>query len=197
MPVLKQTRYLDPYVGPWRRKDFEKRIAGMMEEEFSIPKRETAAAVRAAYDAYDAYLADIRATGKQYVEYARANNMPILVVCGRPYHIDPEINHGINDLITSFGFVLVTEDALSHLRAMRAGRFSTSGPSRAVCTTPPATSAPRAICRWSSWCPSAAAPTPSPPTSCAPFWRRAESFTLSSKSTILTTWARSESESAH
>lgn len=115
MPVLKQTRYLDPYVGLWRRKDFEKRIAGMMEEEFSIPKKETAAAVRAAYDAYDAYLADIRATGKQYVEYARANNMPILVVCGRPYHIDPEINHGINDLITSFGFVLVTEDALSHL----------------------------------------------------------------------------------
>ena len=115
MPVLKQTRYLDPYVGLWRRKDFEKRIARMMEEEFSIPKKETAAAVRAAYDAYDAYLADIRATGKQYVEYARANNMPILVVCGRPYHIDPEINHGINDLITSFGFVLVTEDALSHL----------------------------------------------------------------------------------
>ena len=115
MPVLKQTRYLDPYVGLWRRKDFEKRIARMMEEEISIPKKETAAAVRAAYDAYDAYLADIRATGKQYVEYARANNMPILVVCGRPYHIDPEINHGINDLITSFGFVLVTEDALSHL----------------------------------------------------------------------------------
>ena len=41
--------------------------------------------------------------------------MPIIVVCGRPYHIDPEINHGINDLITSFGFVLVTEDALSYL----------------------------------------------------------------------------------
>ncbi len=40
---------------------------------------------------------------------------PILVVAGRPYHIDPEINHGINDLITSYGFILVTEDAVAYL----------------------------------------------------------------------------------
>lgn len=39
--------------------------------------------------------------------------MPIIVLAGRPYHIDPEINHGINDLITSFGFVLVSEDAVA------------------------------------------------------------------------------------
>ena len=57
----------------------------------------------------------MRETGKQYIAYARAHDMPIIVACGRPYHIDPEINHGINDLITSFGFVLVTEDALSYL----------------------------------------------------------------------------------
>ena len=57
----------------------------------------------------------VRETGKEYIEYARAHDMPILVMCSRPYHIDPEINHGINDLITSFGFVLVTEDALSYL----------------------------------------------------------------------------------
>ena len=36
------------------------------------------------------------------------------MLAGRPYHIDPEINHGINDLITSFGFVIVTEDAVAH-----------------------------------------------------------------------------------
>ena len=115
MPVLKQTKYLDPYVGLWRRKDFEKRIAQMMLEQFDIPKKETAAAVKAAYAAYDAYVEDVRATGRAYIEYAREHHMPILVACGRPYHIDPEINHGINDLITSFGFVLVTEDALSYL----------------------------------------------------------------------------------
>jgi len=115
MPVLKQTRYLDPYVGLWRHKDFEKRIAQLMYDTFDIPKKESAAAARAAYQAYDAYVKDVRETGRAYVAYAREHHMPILVACGRPYHIDPEINHGINDLITSFGFVLVTEDALSYL----------------------------------------------------------------------------------
>ena len=61
------------------------------------------------------YVHDVRETGKQYIDYARTHHMPIIVACGRPYHIDPEINHGINDLITGFGFVLVTEDALSYL----------------------------------------------------------------------------------
>ena len=115
VPALKQVKYLDPYVGLWRHKDFGKRIAQLMEAEFSIPKRETERAVKAAYEAYDAYVHDVRETGKKYIEYAREHHMPIIVACGRPYHIDPEINHGINDLITSFGFVLVTEDALSYL----------------------------------------------------------------------------------
>ena len=115
VPALKQTKYLDPYVGLWRHKDFGKRIAQLMHQEFGIPKKESAAAARAAYEAYEAYVHDVRATGKEYIDYARSHGLNIIVVCGRPYHIDPEINHGINDLITSFGFVLVTEDALSYL----------------------------------------------------------------------------------
>ena len=115
VPMLKQTKYLDPYVGLWRHKDFEKRIAKLMENEFGVPKRESVRAAKAAYDAYDAYVHDVRETGAKYIAQARAEGRNIIVVCGRPYHIDPEINHGINDLITSFGFVLVTEDALSYL----------------------------------------------------------------------------------
>ncbi|MBM6976357.1 acyl-CoA dehydratase activase [Intestinimonas butyriciproducens] len=115
VPMLKQTKYLDPYVGLWRHKDFEKRIAKLMEDEFGVPKRESVRAAKAAYGAYDAYVHDVRETGAKYIAQARAEGRNIIVVCGRPYHIDPEINHGINDLITSFGFVLVTEDALSYL----------------------------------------------------------------------------------
>ena len=115
VPALKKTRFLDPYVGLWRHKDFTKRISAIMEQEFGISKKETRNAARAAYEAYEAYVNDVRQTGKEYIEYARAHDMPVIVICGRPYHIDPEINHGINDLITSFGFVLVTEDALSYL----------------------------------------------------------------------------------
>ncbi len=113
MPVLKQTRFLDPYVGLWRKKDFKKRICAYMFEQFDVPKKETLAAAEAAYEAYSDYLKDLRETGRKYIEQARAEGRNIAVVCGRPYHIDPEINHGINDMITSFGFVLITEDALS------------------------------------------------------------------------------------
>ena len=115
MPNLSKTKFLNPYVGLWRRKDFQKRIAHYMFEQFDIPKKESARAAEAAYTAYDNYLKDIRETAQQYIAQARSEGRNIAVVCGRPYHIDPEINHGINDLITSFGFVLITEDALSHL----------------------------------------------------------------------------------
>ena len=115
VPILKQTRFLDPYVGLWRHKDFKKRIAQYMYEQFDVPKKESMEAAQAAYAAYDAYVKDLRETGQRYIDQARREGRNIAVVCGRPYHIDPEINHGINDLITSFGFVLITEDALSHL----------------------------------------------------------------------------------
>ena len=115
VPSLRNTRFMNPYVGLWRQKDFKKRISNLFAQLFNIPKRETIAAAEAAYQAYDAYMEDLRKTGQEYVEYARKNGHNIIVACGRPYHIDTEINHGINDLITSFGFVLITEDALSDL----------------------------------------------------------------------------------
>ena len=115
VPELKKTRYLYPYFGLHRPKDFEKHAAKWFEEEFGVPRKETVAAARAAYGAYDAYKNDLRATAQQYIAQARAEGRPILVVAGRPYHMDPEINHGINDLITNFGFILITEDAVSYL----------------------------------------------------------------------------------
>ena len=115
VPDLKKTRYLYPYFGLHRPKDFEKHAAKWFGEEFGVPKHETVSAVRAAYAAYDAYKNDLRQTAQQYIAQARAEGRPILVVAGRPYHMDPEINHGINDLITNFGFILITEDAVSYL----------------------------------------------------------------------------------
>ena len=115
VPNLKKVRYLNPYFGLHRPKDFERKASEWFFNEFQVPKRETVAAAKAAYAAYDAYKEDLRTTGRAYIEQARAENRPILVVAGRPYHMDPEINHGINDLITSFGFILVTEDAVAYL----------------------------------------------------------------------------------
>ena len=114
VPSLKEVKFVHEYFGLHRPRDFEKRAAAYFLKEFDIPKKETVAAVRAAYAAYDAYVADIRKTGEEYIAFARENDLPIMVVAGRPYHMDPEINHGINDLVTGFKFVLVTEDAVAH-----------------------------------------------------------------------------------
>ncbi len=113
VPALQETRFLNPYVGLWRRKDCAARLSALFESEFHIPKKETQAAVKAAYAAYDGYVAEVRKTGESFIAQARQEGRPIIVMAGRPYHIDPEISHGINDLITSFGFVLITEDCLS------------------------------------------------------------------------------------
>ncbi len=114
IPALKTTRFLNPYFGLHRQRDFRKRASAYFAEQFGVPESETARAVRAAYTAYEDYTRDIRATGQAYIDSAREEGRQILVVAGRPYHIDPEINHGINDLITSFGIVLISEDAVAH-----------------------------------------------------------------------------------
>ena len=89
VPNLKKVRYLNPYFGLHRPKDFERKASEWFFNEFQVPKRETVAAAKAAYAAYDAYKEDLRATGRAYIEQARAENRPILVVAGRPYHMDP------------------------------------------------------------------------------------------------------------
>ena len=55
----------------------------------------------------------VREKGGEMIAFARSNGMPVIVLSGRPYHMDPEIHHGIDSLITSFGLVVVTEDAVA------------------------------------------------------------------------------------
>ena len=113
VPDLKKTRFLNPYTGLHRPRDYERIGSQWFADTFGVPRKEATQAIRAAYAAYDAYKEDIQATGQAYIDQARREGRSIIVLAGRPYHIDPEINHGINDLITSFGFVLVSEDAVA------------------------------------------------------------------------------------
>ena len=115
MPDLKKTRFLNPYAGLHRPKDYERIGSQWFADTFGIPRREAVNAIRAAYEAYTCYQEDVRQMGWYYIHEAREKGLPIIVLAGRPYHIDPEINHGINDLITSFGFVVVSEDAVAYL----------------------------------------------------------------------------------
>ena len=116
MEGLQNVRFIHDFFGIHRPKDFPKKAFGSLRAYFpDITEHEVKQAAAAAYAAHDAYLADIRAKGAEMIQQARAENKPIIVLAGRPYHIDPEINHGINALIAGFGVCVVTEDALSHL----------------------------------------------------------------------------------
>ena len=57
----------------------------------------------------------MRKKGEETIQWLKDNHRRGIVLAGRPYHIDPEINHGIPELITSYGFAVLTEDSISHL----------------------------------------------------------------------------------
>ncbi|MDD2361654.1 MAG: acyl-CoA dehydratase activase [Oscillospiraceae bacterium] len=119
---LKNVRYLIPYFGMHRPKDFAKKAAAYFGEVFGIPSGEVKAASKAAYNAYSAFLNMLRKKGERMIEEARENGDRIIVLAGRPYHADPEINHGIDSLISSFGLVVLTEDAIAYNQPKKAVR---------------------------------------------------------------------------
>lgn len=80
-----------------------------------IKKKQVIAAVEAAYMAQDEYYIDVRIEGQRAIRYADEHDLDVAVIAGRPYHVDPEINHGIDQLIASFGLVIVSEDAVWQL----------------------------------------------------------------------------------
>jgi predicted nucleotide-binding protein (sugar kinase/HSP70/actin superfamily) len=111
---LKQTRFLRPYFGLHRPRDFAKKAVDYFGKEFTIPSNEIKAASKAAYNAYEAYVNMLHQKGVEMIQSARENQQNIIVLSGRPYHTDPEISHGIDSLISTFGLVVVTEDAVAY-----------------------------------------------------------------------------------
>ena len=114
MPAVRRIDFIHDYVGIDHRKVFPKKLTGILQQHFpDITAREVRHACDAAYAAYDAYMNDVRAKGEEMIEQARREGRRIIVLVGRPYHVDPEINHGIDKLIAGFGAAVVTEDSLS------------------------------------------------------------------------------------
>ena len=115
MPRVAEVDFIRDYVGLDHRKEFPKKLTAILQKHFpDISLREVRAASDAAYAAYDAYMADMRQKGEEMIAQARAEGRRIIVLIGRPYHVDPEINHGIDKLIAGFGAAVITEDSLSH-----------------------------------------------------------------------------------
>ncbi len=116
MKSLNDIEFMYPYFDLSKRKAFSKKAFKYFKEYIpNLSVAEFRKAVKAAYDAHEENHLDICAQGARAISYARRNGKSIIVLAGRPYHIDPEINHGINQLITSLGLVLITEDSISDM----------------------------------------------------------------------------------
>ena len=81
-------------------------------KDFKFTKKELLEAGKAAEEEFKNFKNDIRKKGQETVQYIKDNNLRGIVLAGRPYHVDPEINHGIDTLITSLGLCVLSEDSI-------------------------------------------------------------------------------------
>ncbi len=116
IPSVEEIKYIYDYIGVHRPKDFAKKIRNILSKYFEdIPIDEVKKAVTAAFAERELYIERIRIAAEAIIEKARGASRPIMVVAGRPYHLDPEVNHGIDKLICSCGVALISEESISHL----------------------------------------------------------------------------------
>ncbi len=116
MHELSNTKFLYPYLNINSKKELSKELYAMLKKEFcdmNFSKKQVFEAVEAGMQKNIEYIEDIRKEGQRIIEYARENGKKILILAGRPYHVDSEICHSIDKLACSLGFVVVTEDSVS------------------------------------------------------------------------------------
>ena len=113
--ALADKKVIYDYIDPSRKDTFAVKMSKIIGKYFrGITPAEVLNATESAYNEYKRYMDGIKAEGIKYLSYAKENNLPVIVLCGRPYHLDPEINHGIDQMISDMGAVIVTEDAISY-----------------------------------------------------------------------------------
>ena len=117
MEDLRGTNFLYPYLNINDEKEFASGLAGYFakhDPESGLTARACRKAYRAGMEQYRAYMESVRAEGTRALQFAKSNGKRVLILAGRPYHIDPEICHGIDRLANSLGFVVVSEDSICY-----------------------------------------------------------------------------------
>ncbi len=123
MPDTARVTFIKDYVGIHRPKDFPGKMHQILLGYFDgITVKEVQRATKLAYQSFEQFFVKVRAEGERIIKAARAQNKTIIVLAGRPYHVDPEINHGIDRLIAGFGVAIISEDCVSD----KVKRFKTS-----------------------------------------------------------------------
>lgn len=110
-----KTEHID-FRNPFLSFESEEKLAKRLVEEFAdIPASEVKEAVSLAWGEMLKSKEDIRQKGEEVIKMLDETGRRGIVLAGRPYHVDPEINHGIPELINSYGIAVLTEDSVSHL----------------------------------------------------------------------------------
>lgn len=113
---ISSTRFLYDYLGLNNKKILAKRLHEILGEwHRDIKPNEVRLAVDRGIIEYKDYMKKLRQKGEEYLKLAEEKNKLVIVLAGRPYHIDPEINHGIAKMISEFDVVILSEDSISHL----------------------------------------------------------------------------------
>ena len=116
MDDLAKVKFLYPYLNINNKKELTKELHRYLSGFFDgIAKSEVKSAVDYGMQKYAEYMEAVRAEGAKALDFARKNGMRIMILAGRPYHIDAEIGHGIDKLANSLGFVVVSEDSVFRL----------------------------------------------------------------------------------
>ncbi len=109
----KNIKFINPFL-PFDKKNLVNKVLSLPEfDEYNFSREELLEASEKAEKEYQQFKQDIRNKGLETVKYIEENNLRGIVLAGRPYHVDPEINHGIDTLITSLGLCVLTEDSVS------------------------------------------------------------------------------------
>lgn len=114
IPELNDKNFRQPYIDINLQKHFAEAMSRSL-ADYGVTKKQAQEVWAKAMAALKEYRTDIVSKSEEMVRKAREVKMPIIVIAGRPYHLDPEINHGIHKLISSLGLAVITEDSIAHL----------------------------------------------------------------------------------
>ena len=107
--------FMNPFIALDNKKALSEQLFSCLSDRYHIPKAEVVKALNSAYEEATCVRNDVKKKGEETIQWLETNHKHGIVLCGRPYHVDPEINHGIPELITSYGLAVLTEDSISHL----------------------------------------------------------------------------------
>ena len=119
MPELRRdVKFMNPFLPIFHKKRMGERLYEEFTKEFpdgGFTKEEIVSALDKAYAEDEAFKAEMHRKGEETVKFLEENGKSGIVLAGRPYHIDPEINHGLPEMITGYGFAVLTEDSVAHM----------------------------------------------------------------------------------